>query len=219
MIKGNNSTSRHHRKTQRKALALATAGLLLSPTLQASGETTDNVALKTNLLYDAATTPNLGIEVGLGVRNSLQLFYGLNPWKFGKGDDQRYAKHWVVMPEFRWWTCTKFNGHFFGVHLLGGEYNAANISLPIPGFFFGGDNLRSGIKESRYQGWMAGAGATYGYQWILSKHWNLEAEIGVGYIHAWYDRYPCYECGTKISSGNTNYAGITKLGVSLLYIF
>lgn len=218
MTTGKNSTLRCQDTPLLKGVVLA-VGMLLSPILPASGETPDNAAVKTNLLYDAATTPNLGIEVGIGQKHTVQLFYGLNPWKFGKDDNRKFAKHWVLMPEYRWWTCTKFNGHFIGVHLFGGQYNAANISLPVPGFFFGGDNLASGIKTDRYQGWMAGVGATYGYQWILSRHWNVEAEIGLGYGHAWYDRYPCHECGAKISSGNTNYAGITKLGDSLLYIF
>ena len=36
------------------------------------------VALKTNLAYAATTTPNLGLELGLGKRSTLELGYGLN---------------------------------------------------------------------------------------------------------------------------------------------
>ena len=184
------------------------------------GAKAQEVALKTNLLYDATTTPNLGGEIGVGTKNTVNLVYGLNAWTFksaSKGD--RKAKHWVVMPEYRWWTCSNFNGHFFGVHAMGGQFNAANVDLPIPGFFFSGDNLRKGVRDYRYQGTFLGVGATYGYQWILSRNWNVEAEIGVGYNHAWYEKYPCYECGAKIADGGTNYLGITKLGLSILYIF
>lgn len=178
------------------------------------------LAVKSNLLYDALTTPNLGVEIGLPGRNTVNIVYGLNPWKFGSGSNGvRKAMHWVVQPEYRWWFCSRFNGHFIGVHALGGQFNAANVNLPIPGVFFGGDNLRREVRNYRYQGGFVGVGATYGYQWILSRHWNLEAEVGVGYGYIWYDRYPCYECGAKLSSGNTNYAGVTKLGLSLLYIF
>ena len=181
---------------------------------------TGQVAVKTNLLYDATTTPNLGMEIGVGRKNTLQLVYGLNPWTFNSDSHgNRKAKHWLLMPEYRWWTCSKFNGHFLGVHLMGGQYNASNLDFPLPGAFFSGDNLVKGVKDSRYQGWYAGAGFTYGYQWILSKHWNIEAEIGVGYNHVWYDKYPCYECGTKLADGSTNYVGLTKLGLSFLYIF
>lgn len=178
------------------------------------------VAVKTNVLYDATTTPNLGVEVGVGTRSTVQLFYGLNPWTFdSQSHGQRKAKHWLLMPEWRWWPCSKFNGHFFGVHAMGGQFNAANVDLPLPGFFFSGDNIRNEVSDHRYQGTYAGLGVTYGYQWIISRHWNVEAEIGIGYDHVWYDKYECGECGGKLSDGGTNYAGITKIGLTLLYIF
>ncbi len=199
-----------------KRAGLLFAGLMLLGGAPAQAQ---EFAVKTNLLYDATTTPNLGIEIGVGTKNTFQIVYGLNPWTFDSKSGDRKAKHWTVMPEFRWWTCSKFNGHFFGVHLMGGQFNASNVNIPLPGAFFGGDNIRKGVQDSRYQGWYAGAGATYGYQWILSRHWNIEAEVGVGYDHIWYDKYPCYECGAKIDSGNSNYAGITKLGLSIMYIF
>lgn len=97
--------------------------------------------------------------------------------------------------------------------------NAQNVSLPIPGGFFGGDNLTKEVKRHRYQGEFAGVGVTYGYQWALARHWNLEAEVGVGYGHVWYDKYSCEECVGKVGSGTTNYAGVTKLGLSIMYIF
>ncbi len=191
--------------------------LFLLTSLTVSGQ----VAVKTNLLYDATTTPNIGVEVGIGGKSTLNLVYGLNPWTFSShthGD--RYVKHWVAMPEYRWWTCTRFSGHFFGVHAFGGEMNAANVSLPIPGKFFSGVNLTSAVKSGRrYQGQFIGAGLTYGYQWAMSRHWNLEAEIGAGYGHVWYDRYPCGTCGRKIDKGQTNYVGVTKLALSIIYVF
>ena len=188
---------------------------LLCPAMKAQ-----KAAVKTNILYDAMTTPNLGVEVGVSGKNSINLVYGLNPWKFGHNDNGvRKAMHWVLMPEFRWWTCSTFNGHFFGVHLMGGQFNAANMNIPVPGAFFGGDNIRSAVRHNRYEGAFAGLGATYGYQWILSNHWNLEAEIGLGYDHIWYRKYRCGDCGSKLKSGHSNYAGVTKLGLSIMYIF
>lgn len=178
------------------------------------------VALKTNLLYDATTTPNLGLEVGLGGKSTINVVYGLNPWSFSsQKHGERKVKHWMLMPEYRRWTCTRFSGHFIGVHLMGGQFNAANVSLSFPGGFFGGANLLHEVRDNRVQGAFAGGGFTYGYQWPLSKHWNIEAEIGVGYNHVWYDRYSCGECSTRTASGNTNYAGVTKLGLSIMYLF
>lgn len=178
------------------------------------------VAVKTNLLYGATTTPNLGVEVGLGKKHTAQLFYGFNPWEFSSDSKgTRQVKHWLLMPEYRWWTCSIFNGWFFGVHGMGGEFNAGNVDLPLPGMFFKGDNLQKEVQDFRYEGKYLGGGITAGYQWILGRHWNLEAELGVGYDHIWYDKYPCSECGTRIDKAQTNYLGITKLGLSVLYLF
>lgn len=184
------------------------------------GARAQEVALKTNLLYDATTTPNLGLEIGVGRRNTIQLFYGINPWSFDSASKgERKVKHWVLMPEYRRWICSNMSGLFFGVHAMGGQFNAGNVDLPMPGKFFKGENLGQMVKDSRVEGTFAGGGVTIGYQWILSRHWNIEAEVGGGYNRVWYDQYPCGECGTKISDGTTNYVGLTKLGLSLMYVF
>ena len=70
------------------------------------------VAVKTNLLYDATTTLNLGVEIGLGSKMTLDISGNYNPWRF---HDYR-LKHGLIQPELRYWTCEKFNGHFFGLH-------------------------------------------------------------------------------------------------------
>ena len=169
------------------------------------------VALKTNLLYDATTTPNIGAEMGIGKKSSVQLFYGLNPWKFGHGDDMKYAKHWILNPEYRYWFCQRFNGSFVGIHAFGGEYDAANVKVPF-GFW---DEL----EDHRFEGWYIGGGVSYGYQWVLSRHWNFEAAIGVGAAYIDYDKFNCGECGKKVDDGHKIYVGPTKLALSLLYMF
>lgn len=193
--------------------------LLLIILLAGSLGAMSQVAVKSNLLYDATTTPNIGVEIGVGRQQTINAVYGLNAWSFRRHGEKSMAKHWVVQPEWRWWFCSRFSGHFIGVHAMGGEFNAANAALPVPGFFFGGENIGSQVKSMRCQGAFAGAGFTYGYQYPLSRHWNLEAEIGVGYNHVWYSRYACGECGGKLAGGNTNYAGLTKLGLSIMYLF
>ena len=67
---------------------------------------------------------------------------------------------------------------------------------------------------------MVGAGIAYGYSWILDRHWNLEAEIGLGWVHTWYDVYPCANCGNKLRSNqHHNYYGPTKAAINLIYTF
>lgn len=169
------------------------------------------VALKTNLLYDATTTPNIGMEIGIDKKHTIQAFYGLNPWKFGHGEDQKFVKHWVVNPEFRYWFCHRFNGSFVGIHAFGGQYNAYGVKPPF-GWW---DEL----EKYRHEGWFVGGGVAYGYQWVLSRHWNFEASVGVGAAYIYYDKYNCEVCGPKIDDGNKIYIGPTKLALSLLYMF
>ena len=136
-----------------------------------------DIAVKTNLLYWATSTPNIGFEFGLGKRTTLDLVGGYNPWTLNK-DDNKKIKHWMVMPEFRYWLCERFNGHFFGIHTGFAEYNISGVRIPFQ---------NKSTQEHRYEGWATGIGISYGYTWILGKRWNLEANIGAGYIYTKYD--------------------------------
>lgn len=102
---------------------------------------------------------------------------------------------------------------------MGGQMDVGNVNIPLPGGFVSGENIRKGVRDYRFQGWYIGGGITYGYQWILSRHSNIEAEIGIGYDHARGNKYPCANCGTLLDKWNSNYVGVTKLGVSYEYIF
>ncbi len=171
-----------------------------------------DVAVKTNLLYDAALTVNLGAEVRLAPKWSFDLSGNLNAWDV----NSHKWKHWLLQPEGRYWFCEGLQGHFVGVHALGGEYNVGNVDLD---FKMLGTDFRN-LKDKRYQGWFAGAGIAYGYSWILGKHWNFEAEIGLGWIYTRYDVYPCAKCGTKLATGKAhNYVGPTKAALNLVYVF
>lgn len=89
------------------------------------------VAVKTNVLYWATTTPNLGFEFGLGKKTSLEFFGGYNPWNLDKGENKK-MKHYLIQPEFRYWLCERFQGHFFGLHAGFSEYNVSGVRLPLP---------------------------------------------------------------------------------------
>lgn len=170
-------------------------------------------AIKTNLLYDATATVNIGAEVEIAPKWSLDVSGNFNAWTLNKG---RRWRHWMVQPEARYWFCNPFQGHFIGIEVQGGQYNIGKLDI---NFSFLGTDF-SKLKDTRYQGWFAGAGVSYGYSWILGKHWNLEAELGIGYNYSRYDRYPCAECGTKIEENKShNYYGLTKAALNLVYIF
>ena len=187
--------------------------LLSALALLPLGIRAQEVAIKTNLVYDAvAYAPNLGVEVGLGHRSTLDMFAGYNGWnRNGSATDNKKLVHFLGNVEYRYWLCQKFSGHFFGVHLLGADYNIGGHDLP---WLFGKNS-----KDYRYEGWGAGIGVSYGYQFVLGNHWNLEATIGVGYIYLGYDKYDCARCGSKIANSHHNYFGPTRLGLSMMYVF
>ena len=122
-------------------------------------------ALKTNALYLGTTTLNLGMEVGLSKHYSLDVSGNWNPWTFS---DNKKIKHWGIQPELRYWLCERFNGHFFGLHGHYAKYNVGGIK-------------QLGLKHRRYEGELYGGGISYGYQWILSNRFSMEATLGVGY--------------------------------------
>lgn len=171
-----------------------------------------NVGIKTNLLYDALLSPTVGVEVGVAPKWSLEASGTVNAWNI---KEHRW-RQWMVQPEVRYWFCQRYTGHFLGVHALGGQYNFGNLNIP---FKFLGTDFRE-LKDRRLQGWMVGAGVAYGYSWILDRHWNIEAEIGLGWIYTRYDKYKCPGCGKEVDTDiKHNYVGPTKLAVNLIYIF
>lgn len=172
-----------------------------------------NWAMKTNLLYDMTATMNLGAEVRMSPQWTLDVSANWNPWTFS---DNKKWKQLSFQPEARYWFCEAFNGHFLGAHLLGGIYNMSNWDTDFT--FLGTDFGK--LKDHRYEGWMLGVGIAYGYQWILSKHWSIEAEIGIGYVYSRYDKYRCAGCGRKTEEGKSHhFVGPTKAAVNLIYVF
>ena len=85
---------------------------------------TPKLAIKSNLLYDATTTLNLGIEFRLSKHLTFDLPFSYNPWTFS---DNRKIKHWLVQPELRYWINESFKGSFWGLHFHGAEFNTAKI--------------------------------------------------------------------------------------------
>jgi hypothetical protein len=187
------------------AMTTLIIGLLFSATVFGQ-----KVAVKTNLLYGATTTPNLAVEIPLRPRATLDVAIGYNPWSFGA--DQK-IKHWLIEPEYRYWLCENFNGSFFGLHGLYTHYNVGGIGLTLPEFT--GAQLD---KAYRYQGTAFGGGLSYGYHWMLNARWGLEFEIGLGVALSKYDKYECQECGNKLGSGDRLYTGVTKAGISVVYL-
>lgn len=154
-------------------------------------------ALKTNTLSWAVLALNIGAELGLSGKVSMELSGSYKPWTVL---DKSNIRLWLVQPEVRYRLCETFEGHFFGIHMHGAQYYA-----------------RTGGKI--YDGYLAGGGVTYGHAWILSPRWNLEAVIGVGYARLWYKKRPDLPCAKCSVDKTRNYFGPTKISLSVSYLF
>ncbi len=235
-----------------------------------------DMALKTNLLYDATTTINLGYEVALNQKTTLDIWVNYNPWTLGHkwvglyedemtvpspsaSNRESMLRSFTVQPEIRWWLCEKFNGHFFGAHIHGGVFNVGAINLfgwgrykdasgnylgtypepmkpighpelTIQGVAYhptkitsGNDDVwgnadRDGIYTNNYEGWLIGAGVSYGYHWVLGRRFSMEFTLGLGYAYLDYDKNRCTDCKKKIGEESTHYFGPTRAGISLVYM-
>ena len=161
------------------------------------------IALKNNLLMDGMASVNLGAEFATGARTSVEVPASLNLWSFS---DSKKFKHFAVQPEFRWWVCQPFTGHFFGAHAHYASYNV------------GGLGPFKAIRNYRYEGWLAGAGVSYGYDWILGPRWSLEATVGVGYAYMSMDKFPCGRCRLPVAHKRVHYFGPTRISVSVIFL-
>lgn len=169
-------------------------------------------AIKTNLISDATATVNIGTEIGVAPKWTIDISGSYNNWS--KNDSVKW-KHAFIQPEARYWFCDRFSRHFIGAHLIGGAFNLGNIqnNISILGTDF------SVLSQKRYQGYAYGAGVVYGFAFMLSKSVNLELELGVGYAYLDYDIFNCSGCGRKVGKDNHHYVGPTKAALNLVFVF
>ncbi len=181
------------------------------------GASAQNIAIKTNLLYDASATINMGVEIGLGERTTLDISGNYNAWDTNTELNEK-MRHLLIQPEFRYYFCERMKGHFVGAHAHLLQYNIAGDHW-LPNIFKSASTFSNNNEEpSRYQGEGYGSGLVYGYDWVIAPRFNIEFSAGAGYVFFDYERYGPSKCDPLIEQASKNYWGLTKLGISLVYI-
>lgn len=154
------------------------------------------IAVKTNLLEWATISPNISAEFVVSPTMSLDLSASFNKWvPFANA---KYD-HLKIQPELRYWFQRPMAQHFLGFSLL----------------YFNYDMMAKGVC---HEGQAIGGGFSYGYDFVLSRRWNLELTAGVGAVYRFEKKY---DEGTKPpSENNGNKWGIApiNLGVTLSYV-
>ena len=171
------------------------------------------LALRTNLVYAASATPNIGLEVPVGERFSVGFNAGLKPWpRWFAWDWDKTAetkwRHFLVAPEFRFWPSGVYDGLFVGADLIYTHYNVGAVKFPF--------GLYPAVRTHRLQGDFFGAGLFAGWSWWLSDRWRLEAEAGLGAGYADAAEYDCAYCGAQLGRKQGPVI-VPKLGVNLSY--
>lgn len=167
------------------------------------------IAVKSNLLSAANGALNAGVEYAFGPQYTFHLSGSIRPWKRSEGYVNRY---WLIQPEYRYWTCQKFNGSFLGAWLNAAQFNVGGKKMPF--------GLFPWLKEHRYAGWLAGAGISYGYHLMLSRHWNIEVSLSAGYEYIDYKKYTCPDvCATLKEKSHYHYFGPSGASVGIIYLF
>lgn len=128
------------------------------------------MALKSNLLYDAALMPSLELEYKINSRWSVALEANVAWWK----NDSRHKYYQIatLIPEVKYHFNPDCNwkGHYLGVFAGGGKYD-----------------LENGNKGYYGEGGMLGL--SYNYVFDVSKHLSFEAGIGAGVLYSRYKEY------------------------------
>ena len=187
--------------------------------------------LRNNLLYDATLSPNLGTEIELNEKWGLGVNVGFNAWDIDKSTNKKW-RHLLVSPMARYYHNFKRDtlaiaGHthdqgstldytvatrrfnYVEMNAIYSHYNVGNTKIPF--------GLYDAVKDRRLQGDLFALGAKYGYGWILSRDWRLEAEAGMAIGYAWFKEYDCDHCGTYYGNGDRIFL-LPQLGINVVYI-
>lgn len=159
------------------------------------------VALKTNVAYDALALLNVGLEMQVAPKFSIELPVIWSLWDYELEHGIRTV---ALQPEARWWMGKEAGrGHYLGVHAHAAWFNVK-------------------WDDTRYQDTgrpLLGAGLSYGYKLPLGEHWGAEFSLGLGYANMKYNTYYNIANGAQLDTRIRHYWGITRLGASLVYRF
>ncbi len=163
-------------------------------------------ALKTNLLYDAATALNVSAEFPVGRNFSIMVEDVFPWWNWGTHGNKYCFQLWEMGIEPRWWFKSNGNlqGHFLGIYGKSAKYDFQNDT------------------RFCYQGEYWSTGVSYGYAMKIGSWLQMEFSLSLGYLQSDYRNYqpsPDYEhlYINKYKTGTFSYFGPTKAQVSLVF--
>ena len=164
--------------------------------VQSLSPTISQLSLRANLLRWATLTPDLGLEWRICPSWGIAVNGSWTSWSWND-KDRRYAL-WEVVPEIRYYLGREKRG-YLGAMLKAGQFNYK-------------------LSTTGKQGDLTGGGITGGYQLKLNKSLSMDFSLGLGYIHADYDKYVVIN-GVRVRRGSEtkNWWGPVSAGVTLVW--
>ena len=153
-------------------------------------------ALRANLLRWATLTPDLGLEWRINSSWGIVANGSWTSWSWND-KDRRYAL-WEVSPEVRYYIGKEKRGY------VGAMYKAGQFNYKL--------------STTGKQGDLMGGGITGGYQLRLNKALSMDFNLGIGCVHADYEKYEVID-GVRVRQGKEtkNWWGPVNAGVTLVW--
>lgn len=153
-------------------------------------------SLRANLLRWATLTPDLGIEWRIHPSWGVLVNGSWTSWTWND-KDRRYAL-WEVSPEIRYYIGREKRGY------IGAMYKVGQFNYKL--------------SSTGKQGDLMGGGIVGGYQLRLSNALSLDFNLGIGCVHADYEKYEVIE-GVRVRRGteSKNWWGPVNAGITLVW--
>ena len=168
------------------------------------------IAVKTNMLFDAALAPNVEVERWLGRNNRFSLMAEVwFPWYVWHHNSRAYEILTIGLEGRYWLTHSRkhpnrhITGLFVGAYAAGGKYDVE-------------------WKSKGYQGEFTSLGLSIGYTWRIGRNLNLEASVAGGWVAGPYRYYEGRFDDTHLIwqyNGHLSYFGPTKAKFSLVWLW
>lgn len=173
------------------------------------------MAVKSNMLFDAALVPNIGAEFYLSKNLSV---YGewMHAW-WSCNKHHRYYRIYGGDLGLRWWLGRKAHEKPLTGHHIGVYAGAFTFDLE-----FGGRGYMGGLPGGNiFDRCFINGGLEYGYSLPVSKHFNIDFSIGIGYVSGKYMEYipDGFEHGYLWqTTKRVGWFGPTKAEISLVWL-
>lgn len=184
--------------------------VVVAPEAYIDNEGPWRLAVKTNLLFDAALAPNVEVERWFGKSNRFSVMAEVwFPWYVWKGNSRAYEVLNIGLEARYWLTHSKkhynrpITGWFIGAYAAGGKYDLE-------------------WNSKGYQGEYTSLGLSVGYTWRIGRNLNLEASVAGGWVAGPYRYYEGRFDDTHLiwqHNAQLNYFGPTKAKLSLVWLW